>query len=270
MIQAPPFLSKLTYTTVGAKQHGDNARWQYVWDHISEIISQDEATALVERTVTEVKAMTVGKRVAWAWSGGKDSQALRVVMERCGIDRCVLAMTHDLEYPQQLRWMGDDLPGGADVISTGQDMDWLCSHLHLLFPQNSATAGEWMAGVQHKAQNQFFRRYSLDYLILGRRTADRNFVGPNGIYTAHGVTRYSPIRSWSHEEVLAVCYYYQMGLAPCYSWHKGWVVGTGPWPFRQWTGSTENGWREVYAIDPNIVIEASRRIASAATFLENL
>ena len=39
---------------------------------------------------------------------------------------------------------------------------------------------------------------------------------------------------------------------------------------RQWTGSIENGWREVYDIDPSIVRAAAERIDSARTFLKEV
>lgn len=37
---------------------------------------------------------------------------------------------------------------------------------------------------------------------------------------------------------------------------------------RQWTGSIENGWREVYDIDPSIVTEAAEKLESARAFLK--
>lgn len=39
---------------------------------------------------------------------------------------------------------------------------------------------------------------------------------------------------------------------------------------RQWTGSVENGWREVYEIDKSIVCDAAELIGSAADFLNSL
>ena len=152
-------------------------------------------------------------------------------------------------------------------------LHWLAAHPDLLFPQSSATAAKWFKLVQHWAQARFFRQHHLDVLVLGRRLADRNHVGDTatGVYTdRQGVTRYSPLRRWSHEDVLAVCAWFDLPLPPCYGWPEGWVVGTGPWPARQGTGSTVNGWAQVYAIDPAIVHEAAAVIESARRFLETL
>lgn len=87
---------------------------------------------------------------------------------------------------------------------------------------------------------------------------------------AAGVTRFSPLAAWSHEHVLAYIHYHQLPLPPIYGWKNGYLCGTHPWPARQWTGSPENGWREVYDIDPSIVIEAAEKIGSARAFLEGV
>ena len=104
--------------------------------------------------------------------------------------------------------------------------------------------------MQHRAQREYFKAHELDVIILGRRRADGNYVGRNSnIYTdGKGVTRFSPI----------------------YGWKNGYLCGTHPWPARQWTGSIENGWREVYDIDPGIVLAAAEKIDSARAFLKEV
>lgn len=264
----------LCYVTVGPKQGGDNARWQYVWEHIRAIYPQEQAVALVEQAAAAVRATVGGRRAGWGWSGGKDSQALAVVMERAGVERCVLGVTGGLEYPAFLAWVASHRPPSLDVIANeALTLDWLAAHPDMLFPQSSKTAARWFKLIQHRAQDVFFDRHDLDVLILGRRLADRNYVGDaaTGVYTGgRGVTRYSPLRHWTHEDVLAVCSWYETPLPPCYEWPNGWVVGTGSWPARQGTSSTMGGWAEVYGIDPGVVIEAAQVIPSARQFLDTL
>ena len=96
-------------------------------------------------------------------------------------------------------------------------------------------------------------------------------TGGTKIYTdGKGVTRFSPLAAWSHEHVLAYIHYHQLPLPPIYGWKNGYLCGTHPWPARQWTGGTENGWREVYDIDSSIVIEAAEKIESARAFLKGV
>lgn len=252
------------------KQGGVNSAWCNIWAEIPSIYFQETAVELVNRTVDEIKRTIAGKRVGYGWSGGKDSQALRVVMEAAGVERCVLGMTLDLEFPEFLQWTTPNMPQFLDVVASDQDLPWLAEHQEWLFPQASQVAGRWFASVQHHAQTVFFNRYDLDLLIVGRRKADRNQCGDkNGLQTnGSGVSRYSPIRNWTHLDCLGVCYWYGMPLPPCYSWPNGWIVGTGAWPARQWTGSIEQGWKEIWQIDKSIVTKAADYIESAAEFLK--
>ena len=72
------------------------------------------------------------------------------------------------------------------------------------------------------------------------------------------------------EHILAYIHYHQLPLPPIYGWKNGYLCGTHPWPARQWTGSIENGWREVYDIDPGIVLAAAEKIDSARAFLKGV
>lgn len=81
---------------------------------------------------------------------------------------------------------------------------------------------------------------------------------------------YSPLAAWSHEEILAYIHYHKLAIPPIYGWKNGFLCGTHPWPARQWTGSIENGWEEVYEIDQDIVKKAAEFIESAAEFLKSL
>lgn len=188
-----------------------------------------------------------------------------------GIYDCVLVVS-DLEYPSFMSWVDVNKPKKLEIINTHQDIRWLQTHQEMLFPQDSATAGKWFHIVQHKGQDIYYKNHDLDILILGRRKADGNYVG-NGsnIYTnKKGTTRFSPISDWTHEEILAFIHYYKCQLPPIYEWKNGYLCGTHAWAARQWTGSIQNGWQEVYDIDKNIVINAADYIASAKTFLSSL
>lgn len=247
-----------------------NEEWLRTWNNIDNLVTKAEIDNLLDRTVEEIKKVIKGKKVAFCWSGGKDSQALRFVMKQAGIEDCVFAMTN-LEYPEFLRWVTDNMPEQLEVINTGQDLKWLAKNQHMLFPQDAKTAAKWFKIVQHTAQEIYYKRHKLDMIILGRRKADGNYTGKDGsnIYTNRkGITRYSPLRDWAHEHVLGLIHYYKIPMPPIYKWPNGFKVGTGAWPARQYTGSIRQGWREVYTIDPSIVHEAATLIPSARQFLE--
>lgn len=257
--------------SLGRKQSISNETWLKAMETIEDSISREELNRLADATIQDIKTRVKGKRAAYAWSGGKDSIVLGNLCEAAGVVDSMIGVC-DLEYPDFVAWIEANKPTGCEVINTHQGMDWLAYHQEMLFPQNSATAGRWFSLVQHRAQRIYSKSHALDLIILGRRKADGNYVGQGtNIYTdGKGVTRFSPLATWSHEHVLAYIHYHQLPLPPIYEWKNGYLCGTHPWPARQWTGSVENGWREVYDIDPSIVIEAAEKIESARAFLKGV
>lgn len=255
--------------SLGRKQNIKNDAWLEAVANIEDAVSRQELDALVDATVEDIRAKTSGKNAAYAWSAGKDSIVLGKLCEMAGVTSGMIGVCN-LEYPAFMKWVDENKPEGCEVINTGQDLEWLSKHPEMLFPQNSTTAARWFSIVQHRAQREYFAAHDLDIIILGRRRADGNYVGrKSNIYTdGKGVTRYSPLADWSHEHILAFIHYHRLPLPPIYGWHNGYLCGTHPWPARQWTGSEENGWREVYNIDKEIVITAAERLPGAKAYME--
>lgn len=256
---------------LGKKQRVTNEAWIEVLEKIEQLVTKEELDEKVRQTVEEIKAKAEGKNAAFAWSAGKDSLVLEQICYMAGINSCVLVISN-LEYKAFLEWVEAHKPADLEIINTGQDLEWLAKHQQMLFPQNSQIASQWFHIVQHRGQAKYYKAKDLDVLLLGRRRADGNYVGKgSNIYTdGKGVTRYSPLADWSHEDILAFIHYYEVPVPPIYEWKNGYLCGTHPWAARQWTGSVENGWKEVYEIEPDIVQNAAEVIPSAKEFLNNL
>lgn len=256
---------------LGRKQRVNNEAWLETIAKIEQLVPREQLEEKVNKAVAEVKAKADGKKAAFAWSAGKDSLVLEKICYMAGITSCVLVISN-LEYQAFLEWVEANKPAELEIINTGQDLEWLAKHEQMLFPQNSQIASRWFHIVQHRGQAKYYKDKGLDMLLLGRRRADGNYVGKgDNIYTdGKGVTRYSPLADWSHEDILAFIHYYQVALPPIYEWKKGYLCGTHPWAARQWTGSVENGWSEVYEIEPGIVENAAKIISSAKKFLKSL
>lgn len=253
------------------KQSLEHADFAAIRALASRDISRPAITEKIERAAAEVRRFCHGKNAAYAWSGGKDSVALRLVAELAGVQDCVLGIT-DLEYPAFLAWVTAHMPDRLEVINTGQDLDWLAANPGMLFPQDAGTAAQWFSRVQHAAQRRYYRANALDVIMVGRRRSDGNFVGRDGEnwYSADGVLRYSPLADWSHADVFALIDHYSLALPPFYDWARGYRCGTHPWAARQWCKGIGHGWQEVHQIDPGIVRLAAERIPSAAQFLERI
>ena len=255
--------------SLGRKQSIKNAAWLSAMAGIEDAVKREDLDALTEATVQDIRVKTSGKAAAYAWSGGKDSIVLSKVCEMAGVTASMIGVCN-LEYPAFMEWVNQNKPEGCEIINTGQDLEWLSAHPEMLFPKDSATAARWFSIVQHRAQRQYFKAHQLDMIILGRRRADGNYVGrKTNIYTdGKGVTRFSPLADWKHEDILAFIHYHKLPLPPIYGWHNGYLCGTHPWPARQWTGDEANGWREVYNIDKQIVITAAERLPGAKAYME--
>jgi len=253
---------------LGKKQNIANEDWIAALNRIEELVPMNELEELVKSTVAIIRDTVGDKKAAYAWSGGKDSLVLGKICEEAGIKECMLGVC-DLEYPAFVDWVNENKPEGLEIVNTHQNMEWLCKHPEMLFPEKSKEAAQWFHIVQHRAQAKYYKDHKLDMILLGRRRADGNYVGKNSnIYTnGLGVTRFSPLSDWSHEAVLAYIHYYKVPMPPIYDWKNGYLCGTHPWPARQWTGSIENGWKEVYDIDHSIVEEAAEHIQSAKDFM---
>lgn len=255
---------------LGRKQRIKNSDWIDTFGKIEQLVPRAELDQLVNDTVKEIREKTAGKKAAFAWSGGKDSLVLEKVCYMADVNACVLVIC-DLEYQAFLQWVTDNMPPELSIINTGQDLEWLADHQQMLFPLDSKTAAQWFHMVQHRGQAKYYKENNLDVMLLGRRKSDGNYVGKgDNIYTnGKGITRYSPLSDWSHEQILAFIHYYNVELPPFYEWQNGYYCGTHPWAARQWTGSVENGWKEVYQIDSSIVTRAAEFIPSAKAFLES-
>lgn len=253
---------------LGRKQRINNSDWIDTFGKIEQLVTKKELDQLVEKTVKEIKKRTKGKKSAYAWSGGKDSLVLGEICRMAGISLCVLVICN-LEYKAFIEWADLHKPQELSVINTGQDMEWLAAHPHMLFPQDSKHAAQWFHIVQHRGQAKYYKEKQLDIMLLGRRRADGNYVGKgDNIYTnRQGVARYSPLSEWTHDQILAFIHYYSLAMPPIYGWKNGYLCGTHPWPARQWTGSVENAWAEIYEIDSSIVHQAAGYIQSAKDYL---
>lgn len=256
---------------LGRKQSMDNTRWIEAMVNIEELVSKDELHKAVATAKGSIKQVTEGYNIAYAWSGGKDSLVLADICIDLGISQSVFVHT-DLEYPAFLKWCLENKPEGCEAINTGQDLDWLAKHPKMLFPTNSNITSRWFAIVQRRGMQKYFLDKKLDIILAGHRKADGNYVGRGtNIFTnGAGVTRYSPLADWPHELLLAYIHYNNITMPPIYEWKDGYRCGTHPWPARVGMKSIDEGWADVYSIDPSIVEAAAEKIESAAHFLKEV
>ena len=254
---------------LGRKQTSKQEDWLYALEHIEELITPEEVIEYADRAIEEIKKNTAGKKAAFAWSGGKDSIVLGKLCERAGIAKGFYAYS-DLDYPAFVEWCRTNRPEGVEMMHTGYNLEWLEQHQNLLFAEGQI-GQRWHLINQRGPFTQMFFDNNLDVLVVGHRIIDGNVCGENGfIRKKTGETRYSPMREWPHEVLLGYIHYNGLELPPIYWWKDGFVQGTHAWPEREFCKTPEQGYREIYDIDPAIVEKAAEVLPSARHFLEGV
>lgn len=248
------------------KHNSNQEQWEEAVATIESLVSKEELDVLIEKTVEDIRRKTDGLNAAYAWSGGKDSIILAELCKLANIEKSMIGLTK-LEYPAFVEWINENKPDGCLVMTTEHDLQWLANHQEALFPPMTY---HWSRFVQIATQESYYKSEKLDMLILGRRKADGNFVGRGtNIYTdGRGRVKYNPISDWKHEHILAYIHYYNLPVPPIYKWDEGYKYGTHPWFARPYVDITQEGWGQIYKIDPEIVNEAAQYISSAKTYLE--
>ena len=255
---------------LGRKQSSKNEDWIQAFSHIEELISPEEVNEFAAASLEEMRQATEGKRVAYAYSAGKDSIVLAHLCEKLSITNGFFAYS-ELDYPEFVRWVKANKPEGVELMHTGISYGWLKKHQNLIFAEGQL-GQRWHLISQRGPFTRMFFENHLDLLLVGHRRIDGNFCGPNGyIRKRSGETRYSPIRDWPHEALLGYIHYNHLSLPPIYGWKDGWIQGTHAWPEREFCSQDiMKGYREVYEIDPSIVLRAARYLPSARHFLEEV
>lgn len=254
-----------------SKRAGE-VEWQTAWRRAR--LSPDLGAA--ERLVEEAaRRIPRDEPVVYGWSGGKDSLALQVVMDRVEGAQPVLVTSHPaLEFADFLAWALSHAPEGLRVERRDDvNVEWLQARPEMLFPATSTLAAKWFAVVQHAGQRQVMKDTGAGVLVLGRRTADGNFVGPvqpggaRAYRDRGGFLRLSPIADWTHEDLLNVLAAFDVDLPGIYEGPRGFAAGTGPWAARR-ARSVAEGWAEMLLIDPEIVeFGATHNLPGAAEAL---
>lgn len=257
-----------------SKHHCTDADWRYAVSHIEELISKQEVDASIARTAREIREAVEGKRVAVAWSGGKDSIVVAKVAEAALVPLkgvCVLSEWH---YPVYREWCARNRPAYVDIVYEGPSLEWVKSREHLMFPMNAVDEQKWAQIIQQRGVRKYAEANRIDVVLFGRRKADGNMVrkvGGRYLYQRGSWATYNCIAEWTHEECLGLLHYYGIALPPVYGWKLGFRESGSAWPTRMPADKNVlTGWRETYENDPQTVLQYAPHFKSGREFLRLL
>lgn len=255
---------------LGRKRNNKNETFEYVYQNIELFVSKEHIAKVQAEIVSEIMREVKGKRIAIAYSGGKDSVVLNHMYNLAGYKNGIMGMTIGLEFTGYKEWVKENLPSGIEIIYSLQDLKWLVKNQSwALFPDNASKA-ERLRILEHRnAEEQYCRENDIEIMLYGRRIIDGNVCGKGEgkIYRVRGRLQYNPLKFWSHEEVLGYLRYMNLSLPPYYSFPNGWIEGYGSWNNTVVRQSISEAWDFIFTIEPEIVIKAAEYIKSAQDYL---
>lgn len=254
-----------------SKKHNSEQDWHNAFDNVTDIITFEHIESKVNMAVERLKKELKGRKAFFAWSGGKDAEALRFICERAGLYNAVQGMSHiDMEYPDMRKFFAEHRPEYCRTYYTGKTIEWLEKNPEYLFASEYKYRWAWTVWI---VQNSWKHMQNLgfDTVVLGHRTMDGNSCGKNGVYTgATGIKKVCPIFDFSHEEVFAMIKYYGLHLAPIYDYPDGFKFGTQPWINRKpkIAGDKDTAMDEIMKIDSTIIPTYADRLTILRNYCE--
>lgn len=264
--------------SVGRKQTSRNEDWVSLWETCTEQISIEHMLELERKTILQARSFIQGngyKRMAYGYSGGKDSVALRHLLGKAQIPIAgVFCALHHNEYPAFLEWLHKNAPKETEFIQLKRlSLEEINENENYLFPTGKKER-DYYTAQWREAEADFVIKNGIDLVFAGRRIADGNTCGKRdsyGVLTSRNkvVTSCNVIGMWTHSELLAYIKYNQLELPPIYDYPNGWVYGTHPWTERdRVNNSIFETFDEIMTIDPNIVNEAAKTLNIAKQYLK--
>lgn len=196
-----------------------NDDFMYLWSHATQMISRDRMKARLDEAIGRILKHCSGK-IAYGWSGGKDSVALQIVMELAGIgEPFYVQVKREMMKASIYDWMLAHQPQGCTLVEA-EIIDWPIFHRYpiMLFPSSQKGFEMWNKLYQWDYQRRFLKSNQYDWVCYGRRTLDINSCGKEGV--AKGNTL-NPLYDWTHEETFALIQYHDRQIEPHYFYPNG-------------------------------------------------
>lgn len=161
-----------------SKRFNTQQQWVEVWDNIEKYVTRAEMESAEQAVLADMKEkLSAFKKPIYGYSAGKDSIVLAELCRKADVDVGVMSIT-GLEYPAFDRWARENKPSGVEIISTGQDLEWLGSHPSC-FLRHRGVNSDMQTRLNRQIQHRFYDKVGADVILLGRRKADGNYGGRN-------------------------------------------------------------------------------------------
>lgn len=252
-----------------------NNDWLEAFNKCTEIYSYEHIRGLELKAIKLIREVAPEyKNICSGWIAGKDSLVLNDLLNKSQIKFTPVIWRGINEYPVMKEWINNNKPKNIiEEVIDKYTLDFLEKNNDYLFCKNG-TRQKWMS-TKWQRQRKDILKHNFDLFIVGRRIKDGNVCGSSkdNYVRKKDFATFSPLAEWNNEELLAYIKYNNIELPPFYKYERGFLIGSiamGEWTERAALDKTEQEvWQELWTIDKNIVINASKKLSSAKEFLKS-
>jgi 3'-phosphoadenosine 5'-phosphosulfate sulfotransferase (PAPS reductase)/FAD synthetase len=207
-------------------------------------------------------ALGKAKKPLLAFSGGKDAIAAAIIAAEFGVRDAVCEESFYFTMQKQdTRALVKQLGLNCSIFDS-LTLPWLAKHPEHLFSRDTPMRSRFFTLRQQRTVAKFAEKHGYDAVIFGRRN-DTNCVRADH-YMARGKLQVFPVRRWREEDVWA--FLSQKGIAKprIYSTAYGDNQNNGPFNIYNAKPTVDECWKDMYGVEPALVIQAAAHIPSAA------
>lgn len=216
------------------------------------------------------------KNICLGYSGGKDSIAIQSLLDKAKIKYTAIIWQTMFQFPENQKWIKEHGPEGLVFQKIDRpNVEDLKADNSLLFSMTKEADNTYMR-YKWSSQRKYLSKQKFDLFVTGRRIAESNNCGKkndNFVRKGKEYDSFSPIATWSSEEVFAYLKYNNIDLPWQYvNTINGFAYGSVAWTERRRFGhlysTLKDRLNEVYDADKSVLMDLRNDISEIDVFLK--
>lgn len=242
---------------LGRKKSNKQEDWIKAWEQAKEEHDIDRSEKLINLAISRLPDDL--DKCVYGWSGGKDTLALEIILNRTGkkIRCCHGTIGKQWEYPSFYEYCQKHKPEHCVDYDFGITDEWLEKHPKLIFPDTHKEEARWYVICNQAAFYGYGKDAEAEHILLGHRSIDGNIIN------SHKNGKLFPIGDFSHEDVFCILACNGIELPDIYYYPDGFYHGTHAWIMRV---GGRKAMEEVWQIDKSLLI-AHKNLPKIKEFL---
>lgn len=243
---------------LGRKTSNKHEDWLKAWDDAKKAMDVERSEKLIKTALSRLPDNL--DNCVYGWSGGKDTLALEIIINRAGECRCCHGtIGKQWEYPSFNKYVKKHMPDNCVVYDFAITDEWLMKHPKLIFPETHKEVVRWYEICNQAAFYGYGKDTNAEHILLGHRVIDGNQC------VSKKAGKIYPIFDFSHEDLFCILACNNVELPEFYFYPNGFYQGTHAWIMR--VGGTK-AMEDVWKIDKSLLY-AHKDLPKIKEFLES-